>query len=196
MSTSEQGLGGRLSLLEPDTLTAAQRELFDRITNSAVPWAHRSGFAADTADGHLIGPFNPSLLSPQIAAEFLKLQAVEEHYTSLDERVRQVVILTVGAVWQAPYELYAHSALARHVCLSESVVAELIAGGLPDVLTDAEKTAHRLAKALSTTHHIDDSFYHQAEQTFGAAGVFEIAALTGIYHTVCGILNVFDIPAP
>ena len=196
MSTSEQGLGGRLSLLEPDTLTAAQRELFDRITNSAVPWARRNGFAADTAGGHLIGPFNPSLLSPEIAAEFLKLQAVEEHYTSLDERVRQVVILTVGAVWQAPYELYAHSALARHVRLSESVVAELVAGALPDALTDAEKTAHRLAKALSTTHHIDDGLYHQAEQTFGAAGVFEIAALTGIYHTVCGILNVFDIPAP
>jgi 4-carboxymuconolactone decarboxylase len=196
VSTSEHGLGGRLSLLEPDTLTAAQRELFDRIAKSAVPWAHRSGFAADTADGHLIGPFNPSLLSPQIAAEFLKLQAAEEHYTSLDERVRQVVILTVGAVWQAPYELYAHSALARHVCLSESAVAELVAGGLPDALTDAEKTAHRLAKALSTTHHIDDGLYHQAEQTFGAAGVFEIATLTGIYHTVCGILNVFDIPAP
>ena len=160
MSTSEQGLGGRLSLLEPDTLTAAQRELFDRITNSAVPWARRNGFAADTADGHLIGPFNPSLLSPEIAAEFLKLQAVEEHYTSLDERVRQVVILTAGAVWQTPYELYAHSALARHVRLSESVVAELVAGGLPDALTDAEKTAHRLAKALSTTHHIDDGLYH------------------------------------
>jgi 4-carboxymuconolactone decarboxylase len=196
VSTSEQGLGGRLSLLEPDTLTAAQRELFDRITNSAVPWAHRNGFAADTADGHLIGPFNPSLLSPEIAAEFLKLQAAEEHYTSLDERVRQVVILTAGAVWQAPYELYAHSALARHVPLSESVVAELVAGGLPDALTDAEKTAHRLAKALSATHHIDDGLYHQAEQTFGAAGVFEITTLTGIYHTVCGVLNVFDIPAP
>lgn len=30
----------------------------------------------------------------------------------------------------------------------------------------------------------------------GAAGVFEIAVLTGIYHTVCGIPNAFDIPAP
>jgi 4-carboxymuconolactone decarboxylase len=196
VSADEQGLGGRLSVLEPDTLTAVQRGLFDRITATAVPWAHRSGFVANTADGNLIGPFNPSLLSPEIAAEFLKLQAAEEQYTSLDERVRQVVILTVGAVWQAPYELYAHSALARHVRLSDSVVAELVAGGLPNALTDVEKTAHRLAKALSTTHLVDDDLYHQAEQTFGAAGVFEIAALTGIYHTVCGILNVFDIPAP
>jgi 4-carboxymuconolactone decarboxylase len=196
VSAGEQRLGGRLPLAEPDALTATQRELFDRVTATGVPWAHRSGFAATTADGRLIGPFNPTLLSPEIATEFLKLQAAEERYTSLDERVRQVVILTVGAAWHAPYELYAHSAVARHAGLDKSIVAELAAGGLPEALTDAEKTAHRLAKALSTTHHVDDALYHQAEQTFSAAGVFEIAALTGIYHTVCDILNVFDIPAP
>jgi 4-carboxymuconolactone decarboxylase len=196
MSASEQRLGGRLPLAEPGALTGKQRELFDRITVTGVPWAHRSGFAATTAEGRLIGPFNPTLLSPEIATEFLKLQATEEHYTLIGERVRQVVILTVGAVWHTPYELYAHSAVARHAGLAESIVAELAAGGLPEALTDAEKTAHRLAKALSTTHHVDDDLYHQAEQTFSAAGVFEIAALTGIYHTVCGILNAFDIPAP
>ena len=194
MSAAEQGLGGRLPLFDPDALTTTQRELFEHITATAVPWAQRSGFAA-TAEGRLIGPFNPTLLSPEIAADFLKLQVTEEQNTSLDERVRQVVILTVGAVWQAPYELYAHSAVARHVGLSESLVAELAAGGLPEALTDVQKTAHRLARALSTTHHVDDDLYRQAEQTFGAAGVFEIAALTGIYHTVCGILKAFAIPA-
>jgi len=46
------------------------------------------------------------------------------------------------------------------------------------------------------THHGDDDLYHQGKQTFGAAGVFEVGVLTGIYHTVCGILNAFNIPAP
>ena len=196
MSPTKPGLSGRLALFDPVVVTATQRDLFDRITATAVPWAQRSGFAATTADGRLIGPFNPTLLSPEIATEFLKLQAAEDQYTSLDERVRQVVILTVGAVWQAPYELYAHSAVARHAGLAETVVAELVGGGLPEALTDAEKTAHRLARALSTGHHVDDDLYRQAEQTFGAAGVLEVTVLTGIYHTVCGILNAFDIPAP
>jgi 4-carboxymuconolactone decarboxylase len=130
VSAAEHALGGRLALFDPDAVTTTQRELFDRITATAAPWAQHSGFAATTAGGRLIGPFNPSLLSPAIATEFLKLQAAEEQYTSLDERQRQVVILTVG------------------------------------------------------------------EQASGAAGVFEITALTGVYHTVCGILNAFDIPAP
>ena len=129
MSATEDGLGGRLKLADPDSLTGAQRELFDHITVNTVPWAARSGFAATTARGRLIGPFNPSLLNPQIGSEFLKLQAAEELHTSLDERIRQVVILTVGAVWRAPYELYAHSAVAHHAGLSDAVVAELVTGG-------------------------------------------------------------------
>jgi 4-carboxymuconolactone decarboxylase len=98
-----------------------------------------------TDDGRLIGPFNATLLNPSIAGEFLKLQAAEEKYTSLDERVRQVVILAVGAVWHAPYELYSHSAVARHAGLDASDVASLVAGVTPEHLTDAERTAHRLA---------------------------------------------------
>lgn len=123
MSATEDGLGGPLKLADPDSLTGAQRELFDHITANAVAWADRSGFAATTAGGRLIGPFNPSLLNPQIATAFLTLQSAEEQNTSLDERSRQVVILTVGAVWQAPYELYAHSAVARRAGLSDAVIA-------------------------------------------------------------------------
>jgi 4-carboxymuconolactone decarboxylase len=196
VSATEEGLGSRLELADPDSLNGAQRDLFDHVIANAVPWAQRSGFAATTAHGRLIGPFNPSLLNPQIGTAFLTLQAAEEHNTSLDERVRQVVILTVGAVWQARYELYAHSTVARRGGLSDAVVTELAAGTMPDGLTEQEQTAHRLTRALSTSHHVDDDLYRDAKQTLGAADVFELAVLAGIYHTVCGILNVFDIPAP
>jgi 4-carboxymuconolactone decarboxylase len=110
--------------------------------------------------------------------------------------VRQVVIPTVGAVWQAPYELYAHSAVARHAGLDEADVAALAAGRSPEHLNDAETIAHRLALALTTTHRVDDDLYRGAHEKFGTAGVFEITTLTGVYHTVCGILNVFAVPAP
>jgi 4-carboxymuconolactone decarboxylase len=196
VTATSHGLGGRLPLIDPATLTDDGRELFSRIQATVLPWAERTGFAATATDGRLIGPFNATLLSPSIAAEFLELQAAEEKYTSLNERLRQVVILTVGAVWHAPYELYAHSAVARHAGLDGSDVAALAAGRVPGHLTDAEKIAHRLAHALTTSHQVGDALYRDAYETFGAAGVFEITTLTGIYHTVCSILNVFAIPAP
>ncbi len=189
-------LGGRLALADRNALDDPARELFDDITATAVPWAQRSGFMASTTDGRLIGPFNPCLLNPGLAAAFLKLQAAEQQCSLLDERTRQVVILTVGAVWDAPYELYAHSAVARHAGLPEPVIAELVAGREPQALPEDQRTAHRLARALSTAHQVAEALYNQAVQRFGSAGVFDITALTGIYHTVCGILNAFAIPAP
>jgi 4-carboxymuconolactone decarboxylase len=185
VSAATDGLGGRLPLADPGTLSPAQRRLFDHIRSTALPWAQANGFAATSTDGRLIGPFNPSLLNP-----------VEQEHTTLDEPVRQVVILTVGAVWRAPHELYAHSAVARHAGLTDTVIAALTRGGEPDALTDAQRAAHRLAHQLSTLHRVDDAVYGDAEKIFGAPGVFDITMLTGIYHTVCAILTAFAVPAP
>lgn len=196
MSDRADSLGGRLPLADPATLTGPHCEAFDQMMTTVVPWAQGAGFQSTTADGRLIGSFNPALLSPAISAQFLQLQFAEEQHTSLGERLRQVVILTVGALWGADYELYAHSAVAAQAGIPKAAIATLVGGGLPDDLTEQEKTAHRLARQLSTGHHVDESLYRDAEKAFGAKGVLEIALLTGIYHTVCGILNAFDVPAP
>jgi 4-carboxymuconolactone decarboxylase len=65
----------------------------------------------------------------------LDFQETEQKDTSLSQRVRQVVILAVGAVWKANYELYAHAAAARKAGISEDAVRTLAAGGLPDDLS-------------------------------------------------------------
>ena len=113
MTAHTEKLGGRLPLVDPLALSAAQKEIYDRINATFGPWADSVDFQAKTGDGRLIGPFNPILYSPGISSSFLDLHDAEEKYTSLDERVRQVVILSVGAVWKSGYELYAHSAAAR-----------------------------------------------------------------------------------
>ena len=98
MDDPSQGMGGRLKLLEPSELTPEQKQTYDIIDTNMVPWAEASGFISKTGDGRLIGPFNSVLFSPGISPAFLALQAAEQKHTTLDERVRQVVILTVGAV--------------------------------------------------------------------------------------------------
>jgi 4-carboxymuconolactone decarboxylase len=68
-------------------------------------WAKKTGFASRSSSGRFIGPFNPMLSSPEMASTFLQLQLDEAKFTGLSERVRQVVILSVGSVWRADYEL-------------------------------------------------------------------------------------------
>lgn len=114
----------------------------------------------------------------------------------LSERIRQVIILTVGSAWRADYELYAHSAVARHAGLTDGVVASLVAGETPDGLLLEELIAHRVGRQLTLERRIDDNLYRIAEDGFGRSGVLDIVILEGIYQTVCGLLNAFGIAAP
>ena len=196
MSVQTETLGGRLPLLDPQALSVTQKEVYDRINKTMVPWADGAHFQSKTEGGRLIGPFNPVLFSPSITPSFLDLQAAEEKHTSLSERVRQVVILAVGGVWESDYELYAHSALARKAGISEEAIRTLATGGLPDDLSDQEKIAQRFTRQLSAEHCVDAALYSAAEHAFGKQGLVDIAFLIGIYHTVCALLNGFEIPAP
>ena len=190
------GLGGRLPLADPPNLSDAQRQLFDSMTSTVVPWADDTGFHSTTRDGRFIGPFNPALLNPAVTSASFDLVMGERESTSLSARTREVVILTVGAVWRSDYELYAHSAAARHVGISDDAIRVLVSGGIPDDLSESEKIAAELTRQLSIHHRVDETLYLQAESHFGTKGLTDIAILVGIYHTVCITLNLFDIPAP
>ena len=196
MSGRTDTLGGRLPLADPAALNPAQQEIFNRMASQIVPWANDARFQSTGEDGRFIGPFNPALLNPAIAAPFLDLQFAEQLHTSLSRRAREVVILAVGAVWQADYELYAHLAVARKAGLSNEAARKLVDGGMPDDLSEDENIALRLTRQLSTHHGIEESLYWKAEKTFGAKGLIDIAFLIGIYHSVCATLAMFAIPAP
>jgi 4-carboxymuconolactone decarboxylase len=118
MSVNDVALGRRLALYDREALDLAQMELFDWQMSKAVPWAHNAGFQAGTETRQLIEPFNRALLSLAIPKAFIDYMLVEHENTSLSTRAREAVILTVGAAWQAAYELYAHCAVGRHIGLS------------------------------------------------------------------------------
>lgn len=191
-----EALGGRLPLLHPAEMDEGQRTLYDHIAATAVPWAEAAGFRIETAEGRLIGPFNAVLFSPDIGRSFLDLQDEEGKRTALSERVRQVVILTVGSVWQAPYELYAHSAVARRAGLSEEAVRALAGGEPADDLSHEERVAQRFTRQLASERRVDDETYRAAESAFGRKGLVDMVVLSGCYHVVCSMLNAFGIPAP
>jgi len=161
-----------------------------------VPWAGRHNFKAMTDGDSLIGPFNPVLYSPDGGTGFLDFEAAEERSSSLDNRVRQVVILSFGAVWQSAYEIYAHSAIARQAGLPEGTIRALQHGQPAKDLTDKEQLAQTYTLRLTSEHSVDTSLYHSAKQAFGRQGLVDIALLIGRYPTICTLLNGFDIPRP
>ncbi len=196
MLNQNENLGGRLPLLDPKELAPAQAKLYKDMDNTLIAWANEFGFVAKTRDGKLIGPFNPSLYSPGITDGFSKFMDAEPKNTKLDKRTRQIVILTVGAVWNSPYEVYAHSAEARKVGVPEGAIQALASGESPEGLTSNELVAHRFARQLSAERRVDDDLYRKAKQTFGEEGLVDMIYLIGIYLVTCALLNGFAIPAP
>jgi 4-carboxymuconolactone decarboxylase len=196
MAIRSEALGGRLPLADPATLTPAQQELVDSVMANQLPWANANGFQIRTDDGQLVGPFNTFLLQPEVALQFLAFAAAEASHTSLPDKVREVVIVAVGAVWGADYELYAHKILARRIGLPPEVVKALSEGAVPDQLGEQEKIAVRVARQLLVEHRLDDDLFRVAEQAFGKRGLYDIGAVMGQYQAVCTLLTMFAVPAP
>lgn len=196
MTDSNDNLGGRLPLVDPATMTSAQRKLFNELNATWVVYAKQLGVQATTEDGRLIGPFNTFLLHPEVAEKLSDFQAAEAKYTTLSKRVREVVIIAVGAVWHAQYELYAQIAAARKLGFSDSAITTLVNGCIPEDLSNDEKIAAGLTHKLLTSHRVDDELYQQAEQALGTTGLFDLIALIGEYQTVCGALSLFEVPVP
>lgn len=85
MSAQTETLGGRLPLLDPSTLSPAQKETYEHLNKTWIPWANGVPFQSKLEDGRLIGPFNPILFSPAISSSFLALQETEQKNTSLSQ---------------------------------------------------------------------------------------------------------------
>jgi 4-carboxymuconolactone decarboxylase len=196
MNNSEMTLGGRLPLLDPTQLEGDQKKLYEFLDSTLISWADASGFRGKTEDGKLIGPFNPNLYSSGITPAWVQLVEAESKRTSLDQRVHEVVVLSIGAVWKSPYELYAHSAIARRAGIPELAIRALIAGKGSEQLLPKEQVAHRFARQLATEYRVDADLYREAESIFGRAGLVDMVYLIGIYLLTCALLNAFEIPAP
>ncbi len=187
-------LSGRLPLLPPASLQPAARALYDRLVAGRLGQA--SPFTSKIDSGELIGPFNAFLYAPGISGGFIDFHEAEEQATPLSARVREVVILSIGAVWASAYELYAHRAVAARVGFSPEIVAALVAGKLCDRISPEEQTAQLFTIELARERVVSDATYAEAERAFGREGVVALAFLAAAYSATCVMLNAFTVPAP
>jgi 4-carboxymuconolactone decarboxylase len=195
IETSEL-VGGRLTVLEPKHLETEQRRLYDFIDQKFVPWSQAANFAIKIEDGRLVGPFNTFLYSPKVSTAFLEFMEAETQFSTLTARVREVVTLTCGAFWNAKYELYAHSALARKAGLSEQTIRALATGQPPEALSADETLALDFTRQLITEHRVSEDVYSRAEAAFGKTELVNMTFLIGHYLLTSALLNTFETPAP
>lgn len=189
----EWARGGRFPLLDPARLDEQQREVYDAV--AGPPRADGPFLIADD-DGHLAGPFNAMLYSPAIGQALQALGSALRFGGSLAARTRELVICAVAVALDSDYEWYSHSRVATGAGVSTAELESLSNGEVPRTLSNAEKTALRLASALLAGHGVDDKVHSDALQHYGHAGITELSVLVGYYQTLTGLLAAGDVPAP
>lgn len=166
--------------------TEEEKLLFDKIAKG------RKG----VVDGHIGGPFDVWVLSPEMGNRLNGLGGMFRFRTVVDRRYIELAILMVGADWQAQFEWYAHEPMARQAGLPDSVIAAIKARELP-VFDDAgDQLTYAVCYELQTRRHVSDETFRAAVTLFGERGVAEIINVAGFYTMVCMSLNTFEVDLP
>lgn len=181
----------RLSFLTRDRLDEDQAGVWDSLVESR-------GGGVDLFDpnGALVGPFNSWVHAPRIGRRLSSLGALLRFRTSLDRRLSEIAICTVGAHWHSEFEFWAHAPMALEHGVDEAVIDALRAGEQPTFERDDERIVHSVVDQLLTRRRVDDETYAAARDLLGEQGLVELASTVGYYCLVSMTLNLFEVALP
>jgi len=179
----------RLSNLRRDELDPAGQDVWDKIVGS------RSEQAVG-ADGALVGPFNAFVHAPDVGRRLASLGTVLRFGTSIERRLTEVAIITVGARWKAEFEWWAHARMARENGVPGAVVDAIGCADEPPFAADDERIVYAVARELADAGQLSQATYDDARDLLGDAGMVELVSLCGYYTLISYLLNAFAVPLP
>ncbi len=179
----------RLPYLRYDDLDTGGREVWDGIVGSR-------GAELVNADGGLIGPFNAFVHAPGVGRHLSRLGGRLRFRTSIERRLSELAIITVGAHWKAEFEWWAHARMAREQGVPDLVIEAIGRGEEPAFEADDERVVYAVARQVTETGQLDQPGYDAASRLLGDEGMVELVALCGYYTLVSYLLNAFAVPLP
>lgn len=177
----------RLSKKTYAELSSSQQATFDDIVASRP---------VKPEDGHIGGPFDVWLRSPEMGKRLVDLGGFFRFRSSVERRYIELAILVTGQHWQAQFEWFAHEPMARKAGVPEPVIAAIKQGIQPSFADPGDSAAHALATELHRNRKLSDSTFADAVKCFGETGVAELIGLCGFYSLVSMTLNGFDVELP
>lgn len=175
-------------------MSSDQKKLFAQM-QAEIPKSFNA-FKVYDSNGSFIGPWNVWLHQPEYGTPIWALSDAVCKDIGLSNRIMQLVILLVGAKFNAAYELYAHSIVAKSIGLSILEIDTLKRSYLPETFDHAEKISFNIATHLLDGKILADSLYLEGVQLFGDKGMAQIVYLVGFYMLVSVTLNAYQVGIP
>ncbi len=186
----------RLEPIPPEQLTPEQRRLYDDILSTiGENLDDKHSFVTRNEEKAFIGPWNGWLHAPVAGAGIWNLIKAMAQDEKLPQNLRQIAILTVGSHFNAAYEIYAHTALARQI-FDDDQVRALTNGAIPQGFSPEERLVHQIAKALVRGGPLADDLWAEGVRVLGQDEIIRLVFLVGLYSLVSTCLNGFNVPVP
>lgn len=147
-------------------------------------------------DGALVGPFNHMVASPNLGRRMGELGHGVRFEASVERRLQELAIITVGAHWRSEFEFWAHGRMATDNGIDQAVVDDLAANREPTFDRDDEAEVHALAASLVGTGRVDDEVYEAVRQRLGEQALVDLITTIGYYSLISLTLNAHRIPLP
>lgn len=172
----------RITLPAPETMSAEQRAVYDKVV--AGP------------RGRVQGPLRAAIHSPELADRWQALGALLRYRTTLTPRQSEIAILVTARACRSPFEWYAHRIEAEKAGVEAPVIEALLAQRTPDTLAGDDAIVFHFASELNAHRSVSAATYARALARFGERSIVELTALVGYYTMVAMTLNAHEIPLP
>jgi 4-carboxymuconolactone decarboxylase len=171
----------RLEIIEPANMTAAQRELYDRIAG---------------ARGAVRGPFNLWLYSPELCDKVEALGKFVRFDSSIPPQLRDLAILVTARHWDSSYMWHSYSKRAAEGGIAEAVISAIAEHRKPRFTKSEHQAVYDYASELLERHHVGEATFRAAVDALGKVTIVELTALIGNYSMVAMVLNAFEVDMP
>lgn len=140
-------------------------------------------------DATVLNVFGTLAQHPTLLREWLGFATYTLTKSTLEPRVRELVVLRTGWRTGSQYEWGQHVVVARRVGITDTEVARVADGPDAPGWTAAEAAALRAADELHDRSTITDTTWAELDREFEAQQILDLVFLVGEYHLVAFALN-------
>ncbi len=132
--------------------------------------------------------------TPDTAETFIPYSESIRHGNDIPPKLRELMILRVGHLCDAPYEIHHHRRIAAEAGLSDvDIAAALGAGAQADGLDAAQRLALTMVDELVAGKRLGQPSFERAAAEWGIRTVADMVLLVGFYTMASMFLNSFAV---
>lgn len=164
----------RVKLLEKNEVDPIAAEVFQKQEDSS---------------GRVINLFKALAHSPKIVRDWGRLGTTLLRKGDLSDDLRELAIVRVGELAQAPYELAAHRAMGLNSGLTQAQIDDIADWKASNNFNEIERAVLQYTDEVAVDIRASDDTYAQLEQHFSSREIVELTVTIGYYGMVARTLE-------